>query len=266
MINLPMRIVMKITKSSSSLVFLFFILSWLVRAETIVPKNDITFIQHEYKEDEYYNSTQCPEGAASSYISVSRKYPAIVGLKNNEVQKKINILLKKEAGLNENKWDYPTSIEVTYEITSKSNNEMSLVFLHHHMVCGANHGTYWYNPINLNLTTGKLHTFDDLFVKKYNKTINAILKKQLIQSLGSLGGISRACKGDKNLKEEFCLYTTNNDKFTYDDKSLFIYFNMYEIGAASIGAPVIKIPLTEILGIINPKGPLAFSLNKEGIM
>ena len=258
---------MKVTKSSSSLVFLFFILSWLVRAETIVPKNDITFIQHEYKEDDYYNSTQCPEGASSSYISVSRKYPEIVGLEDKEIQKKINIILKKEAGIYEKKWDYPTSIEVTYEIKNKyNNNEMSLVFLHHHMVCGANHGTYWYNPININLTTGKLHTFDDLFVKKYNKTINVIVQKQLMTSLGSLGGISRACKDDKKLNNEFCLYTTNNEKFTYDDKSLFIYFDMYEIGAASIGAPVIKIPLAEVLGMINPKGPLAFALNKEGIM
>jgi len=219
---------MKVTKSSSSLVFLFFILSWLVRAETIVPKNKITFIQQEYKEDEYYNAIECPEGAASSYISVSRKYPKVLGLKNKEIQRKINLLLKKEAGLNEKKWGQPTTIEVNYEITNKSNNEMSLVFLHHHMVCGANHGTYWYNPINLNLTTGKLHTFDGLFSPKYNKTINAILKKQLIASLGSLGGISRTCKKDKKLNNEFCLYTTNNEKFTYDDKSISLHTSLIE--------------------------------------
>jgi len=253
-------------------VLLFFIFNFVAMGrgnlndEKELTLNKLTFSQKEYKEDEYYNTTECQEGAASSIISVSRKYPEISGIKDKGIQRKINQLFKKSAGLEEAEWDYPTTIKVFYEIISHSNRLLSIKFSHNHFVCGASHDTNWYVLVNLNLNTGEAYEFKDLFLPEYHQKIDLNLKKQITGLLGSLDGIGRYCDEDqkigKGFYDLFCLYTTKNEKFAYDESNLFIYFSMYEIGPASIGPPTVIIPLNDILDIINPKGPLAFALHK----
>jgi len=263
---------MKIMKFFTKLVFLFFIFNSVVmggeidKGEKKLTLNKFTLLQKEYKEDEYYNTTECQEGAASSHISVSRKYPEISGLEDKGIQRKINQLFKKSAGLEEAEWDYPTTIKVSYEIINNSNGFLSVKFLHNHFVCGANHDTSWYALVNLNLKTGEIYNFKSLFLPEYNKKIDSILKKQLLKLIGSLDRVGRDCneehKPEQGLNSLFCLYTINNEKFAYDKNNLFIYFSMYEIGSASIGEPIVTVPLNDVLDIINPKGPLGFALHK----
>jgi len=243
-------------------------LNGVLLTDKSIDRLDYKIKHNEYIEDEHYYDICEDRGAASSYISVSRKYPEITGLKNLAIQQKVNKQLQQAAGFFEKEWDMPTTIKVTYEVMYQNNNVMSVKFYHNHMVCGARHDTGWYRTVNISLTTGDLYYFKDLFIPDYNKKIDSLFKKYFEVYLGeSSDGMGRAC--DKKLSslikidlviadydKLFCVYTLEDEEFTFDKKNLTLYFGMYEIGSAYIGSPEIIIPIEEIRDFYDPSGPL----------
>jgi len=231
---------------------------------------------------------------ASARISVNRKFPFIVGMQNHEIQEIINHKLKEAAGIFETPENRPTTIKVSYKKVYRYNEFLGVKFYHNHFACGANHDVDWFVSLNINLTTGDLYEFKDLFKEGYNKKLDSFIKQYFINLLGDISHIGRPCDRrfekmdyiDVSLattasklrqydpdKDEWsepneiqipiCLYAKSDQIFWFDKENLYILFNMYEIGSAALGKNIVTIPLSKLIDVIHPGGPLAFSLSNN---
>jgi len=231
---------------------------------------------------------------ASAWISVNRSFPIITGMKKSAIQEIINKKLKIAAGLFESPANGPTTIKVSYKIAYRFNEFLGVSFYHNHFGCGANHDVGWFVHLNINLITGDTYDFKDLFKKGYNEKVDPFIKEYFVNLLGDISNIGRPCDrtfeqmdhidislatmGAKlrqydpdrdewsepnEIKIPICLYAKSDQVFWFDKENLYVLFNMYEIGSAALDKNIVTIPLSELIDVIHPDGPLSFSLASD---
>jgi len=174
-------------------------------------------------------------------------YPVVAGLKNTNVQKKINntILnlayeLIKDQGYYENP---ETNITGYYEIKTNERGILSLA-LNNFAFSGGAHGMTIMKSLTFDVETGKQYCLNDLFKpgSNYIDVLSQIIKKQIKER-------------DIPLLTEFNRIRPDQD-FYIADKTLVIYFQLYELTAYAYGMPQFPISVYEIQDIINEDGPL----------
>ena len=228
--------------------------------------HEIIITENEYKEDEYHNLECDSDGEggyhyqATAYISISKKYPSITGLRNKKIKEKINKEIQKAAGLFAKESEWPTTIKVTYQIMYRCNEFLGIVFYHNHFACGGYHDTGWYESLNLNLKTGEKYTFLDLFKPDDYEKVNALVVEYLINQL-DLRESSIFYPKNNNIPLQRC---NENTAYSFDKNNLYILYGMYQVDSAASGEPIISIPLLKLSDSINLNGPLAHVLSHCG--
>lgn len=177
-------------------------------------------------------------------------YPQ-VNLSGNDIwQYKINATISDQ--VRELIWiqigNMPTTVEEMlglYEI--KNNQRLVLSFslsnyTYHYM---AAHGMTYIKSLTFDLEQEKICTLADLFLPESNyvEVISRIVKKQIEQR-------------DIPLLDGFTEIRPDQD-FYIADKSLVIYFQLYEITPYVVGFPMFPISVFDLEDIIVPNGPLA---------
>ncbi|MBU5442000.1 DUF3298 and DUF4163 domain-containing protein [Paenibacillus sp. MSJ-34] len=179
-------------------------------------------------------------------------YPAVSGLRNPAAQQKINAEIARTVHELNRQQGYPqnplTEITGTYEIKTNERGVLSLS-LYNYAYSGGAHG----NTINRSLTfdtnTGRLYRLQDLFKPgaDYVKILSDIVAVQIqARKLPTL--------------EPFASIRPDQD-FYIADKSLVIYFQLYELLPYVYGFPYFPISVYSIEPIVNEEGPLGKMLS-----
>lgn len=177
-------------------------------------------------------------------------YPAVVGLHNHQVQEHINRTIAHQVQLlrqEQQKYQTGTYTEMTghYEIKTNERGILSLTLSNYAYSQHMAHGFTIVKALTFNLLTGKLYTLADLFKpgSNYVAVLSGLVSQQIKQrDLPLLNGFT-AIKPDQD--------------FYLADKSLMIFFQLYEITPYYVGFPMFPINVYDVLSIAAEPGPLS---------
>ncbi|HHT62112.1 MAG: DUF3298 and DUF4163 domain-containing protein [Bacillota bacterium] len=174
-------------------------------------------------------------------------YPIIGGISDKEVQRKINktiirtvYALMQEQGYFDND---STTVTASYEIKNNQGGILSLSLINYAFSGGA-HGLTLIRSLTFNTETGTLYSLKDLF-------------KPDADYVARLSELVRGQIRERNipLLVDFTQIRPDQD-FYIADKSLVLYFQLYELSAYAYGFPYFPISVYEIQDIIDEDGPL----------
>lgn len=176
-------------------------------------------------------------------------YPQVFGMQNQPLESFINhtIVDQTQQLINEQIGSMPSSVEEIIGYCEIKNNQREVLSLsqsnytYHYQ---AAHGMTVIKSLTFDLKKGKLCTFKYLFkpgsdyIKRLSDLIKMQMKKRNIQTL-----------------DEFTTIRPDQD-FYIADKTLVIYFQLYEITPYVFGFPMFPISVYDIQDIIDENGPL----------
>jgi hypothetical protein len=174
-------------------------------------------------------------------------YPIVYGLTNPQVQQRINqaIMSVLHPMLRERGWGSPELVDLNgwFEIKTNEKEVLSLSLLVYSFTGGA-HGLTVNKSLTFNVTTGKMYSLGELFKpdSNYVQRLSAIIQRQITERKIQLLGPFRGIKPDQD--------------YYIADRSLVIYFQLYEITPYYYGFQYFPISIYEIQDIINEDGPL----------
>ena len=148
-------------------------------------------------------------------IEITVEYPQLSGLSDEEIQHKINALIKDSAldpyyylrdrdDINVPDYEWPidnTSWPVEYTIVYDNSNILSVIFEGYAMTRGNAHGTNWVYTVNINMNTGERITIDELF--------DALFREKLSHENFKEVGADAADSDPASMKELFERFEEN---------------------------------------------------------
>jgi len=205
------------------------------------PKTKSVHLKTVQENDIIWSSKKIDENTKDAIINV--QYPQVSGLKNAEVQEKINTLFASEAkkyvdtakesskGAYEElgfKYEYTSNYDIKYN----SNQVISLLFSSNEYTGGA-HGMPEQWSYTINIDTGVVYTLNDLFklVPEYKQVINEKIKKEIAPML----------------MYDAKFQSINEDTTFYvKDEGVVVYFGVYEYTPYAAGFPEFYIPFRSV--------------------
>lgn len=193
-----------------------------------------------------------PVPIVTEYINRPRltfAYPRVTGLPNPAVQQKINQTisglvsqLTADTGYYQNQQAVITG---TYELKTNELGVLSLSIIVYWYSGGA-HGMTVIKSLTFNVATGQVYQLSDLFKpgSDYIRVISDAVRRQIKERQISL------------FEEPFKTIQPEQDYYIAD-KSLVVYFQLYEIAAYVFGILFFPISVYTLQDIINENGPLA---------
>lgn len=196
------------------------------------------------------NITSKDVNTKDELTEIDLKIPVVSGLKDLNLQKKINSMFEKDAISFKNeieemakeyfeeckKYDISMpnySAVVNYKILSKDNNLLSM-YIDYYRYTGGAHGSTTRKSYNIDLNTGKVLDLKDIFKGKldYKGIIDKTIKNEISRNPNLY--FSEDFKG-----------ISDNPCFVIENSNLIIYFQQYEIAPYSSGIPQFNIPLSK---------------------
>ena len=177
-------------------------------------------------------------------------YPQVVGLKHANVQQSINqTIVQLMQYLIQQQYQQQgassfTEMLGTFEIKTNERNILSLSLTNYAYAYQHAHGLTLIKSLTFDVQTGKQYQLKDLFKpnSNYVNVLSKIVQRQINER-------------DIQLLDKFSHISPDQD-FYIADKSLVLYFQLYEITPYYIGLPMFPISVFELQDIIDENGPL----------
>ncbi len=196
----------------------------------------------------------------SVYVKIS--YPQIRGMKNAEVQNKINSFLKNQflevlktyeefVSDSEPFADYPAdwvfSFETSFKLTYLSNDFLSIVMDHYEFTGGA-HGNYFLQGFNFRLSDGKTFQLNDIIKETQFENLSLFCEQEILKQFNANS------LADAGLFEDEINISAEQD-FYIKPNFLVIQFDPYEIAPYSFGSIEIELRFDRIKNLFKPYLP-----------
>ena len=178
-------------------------------------------------------------------------YPVIEGLGNQVTQQRMNHaiirLVYQLIGQQGYYQNHMTQISGYYEVKTNEKGILSLS-IYNFAYSGGAHGLTVQKSITFDVKTGRIYQLKDLFKPNadYVKRLSDLIKQQIKDRDITLLGEFDAIKPDQD--------------FYIADKTLVIYFQLYELVAYAFGFPYFPITVYQIQDIIDEQGPLGITM------
>lgn len=176
-------------------------------------------------------------------------YPRIVGMENQAFQRSMNqsIVRLTQELIDKQVGDSPSTVVDLigyFEIKNNQRDVLSLSLSNYTYHYHAAHGMTYIKSLNFDLKEEGLLTLADLFKPESNYIgrLSEIIQRQIKER-------------EIFLLNPFTPISANQD-FYIADKTLVIYYQLYELTAYAYGFPMFPISLYEIQDIIREDGPL----------
>lgn len=177
-------------------------------------------------------------------------YPQVVGLKHTHVQQSINQTIVQlmqylmQQQYQQQGADSFTEMLGTFEIKTNERNVLSLSLTNYAFAYQHAHGLTLMKSLTFDIETGKSYNLKDLFKpnSNYVDVLSKIVQKQIDER-------------NIQLLDKFSRISPDQD-FYIADKSLVLYFQLYEITPYYVGLPMFPISVFELQDIIDENGPL----------
>lgn len=195
------------------------------------------------------NPVQVMTGRMSTPNGVLKiDYPVVAGLADASVQQKINAAIWEQVNrlITEQGYytDNITTMQGWYEIKSNERGILSLTLGNYAYHYHAAHGLTVNRSLTFDVNTGRQYKLSELF-------------KPGSDYVGVLSGIVAAQIKEREIitLEEFKAISPEQD-FYIADKSLVLYFQLYELTPYAYGFPYFPISVYDLQDIIDEDGPL----------
>jgi len=176
-------------------------------------------------------------------------YPRVIGMQNNRLEQLINrsIVNQTQQLINLQTDSSPsTVVEMlgAYEVKNNQRDVLSLSLSNYTYHYHAAHGMTYIKSLTFDLQQGKLVQLKDLFKpgSDYINRISTLIKAQIAAR-------------NIPLLEDFTTIKPDQD-FYLADKTLVIYFQLYDITPYAFGFPMFPISVYDLQDIIVEDGPL----------
>lgn len=177
-------------------------------------------------------------------------YPQVEGLQNAHVQQSINQMIVQLMQLlvqqqyHQQGTDNFTEMIGTFEIKTNERNVLSLSLTNYAFAYQHAHGLTLIKSLTFDTETGRSYTLQDLFKpgSDYVDVLSTFVQKQINER-------------DIPILNNFSTISPDQD-FYIADKSLVLYFQLYEITPYYIGLPMFPISVFDLQDIIVEDGPL----------
>ncbi|WP_085992673.1 DUF3298 and DUF4163 domain-containing protein [Oceanobacillus senegalensis] len=176
-------------------------------------------------------------------------YPQIIYMQNEIFKREINqaIVEKNQELIDQQIDQIPSNVEEmigTYDIKNNQRQVLSFAFSNYTYYHQAAHGLTIIKSLTFDLEKENTCELKDLFKtdSDYIQKLSSLIEKQIKQR-------------DIPLINDFTGITPNQD-FYIADKTIVIYFQLYELTPYVFGFPMFPISLYDIQDIINEDGPL----------
>lgn len=170
-------------------------------------------------------------------------YPQVSCLANSDAQEIINRTIMENVYELIQKQRPFEEMNGTYELKNNDKGVLSLTLINYAFAGGA-HGNTIVKALNFDVETGHVYTLSELFkpdsdyVQRISEIVKAEIKARDMPTLGDFTEIDP------------------NQDFYIADRSLVIFFQLYEITPYFVGIPYFPISIYALEDIINEKGPL----------
>jgi hypothetical protein len=176
-------------------------------------------------------------------------YPVITGLPNVNTEKKCNqhvvalvqAMIKLQAKTQPSR---PIEMNGHFEVKTNERGILSILFKNHVTSPRVEHGYTMCKSLTFDLINGKQYELSDLFLPEQN-----------YQFIISRSIQSQIRNRQLLLLKPFRLIAPAQD-FYMADKTLVIYFPLYELTPIHYGIPMFPLNIYELLSYANPNGPL----------
>ncbi|WP_044748478.1 DUF3298 and DUF4163 domain-containing protein [Bacillus alveayuensis] len=179
-------------------------------------------------------------------------YPVIYGLKNSEVQRKINydiLTAVQQLMIQQGFYENPlTTITGTFELKSNEKGVLS-VTIKNYAYSGGAHGLTILKGLTFDVKTGKKYSLNELF--KPNSNYTTILSEEVKQQIK---------ERDMLLLSEFKGISPQQDYYIAD-KALVLFFQLYDLTAYVFGFPYFPISVYDVQNIVDEASPLGKMLS-----
>ncbi|ATP41635.1 hypothetical protein CSE16_17220 [Solibacillus sp. R5-41] len=194
-----------------------------------------------------------PVSISTFYVSNGAKqivlYPQVEHLHQPQWQMKVNhaIVEQTKKLMNEQIGNMPSTVEEMlgfYEIKNNQRQVLSLTQTNYTYHNRAAHGMTYIKSLTFDMLKQKICTLEDLFKpnSNYIERISALIHQQIKQR-------------NIELISPFTVIKPDQD-FYVADKTLVIYFQLYDITPYVFGFPMFPISLYDLQDIIDEEGPL----------
>ncbi len=181
-------------------------------------------------------------------------YPQVWGLRNTSVEQSINWTIINQANMlihEQLNNQVPGSTEMTgsYEIKNNQRSILSLTQYNYAYTPPAAHGLTLLKALTFQVQSGKVYTLSELFKpgSNYETRINTIIRAQIKERDVPL------------LDDDFKGISPNQDYYIAD-KSLGIFFQLYDLTPYVYGFPMFPISVYSLQDIIVEDGPLGMMI------
>lgn len=176
------------------------------------------------------------------------QYPVVVGMVNQMAEQRINhriLTLVNKLIIEQGYYQSPqTTIQGWYEIKTNERGILSLSIANYAYPYHAAHGLTIIKSLTFNINTGKSYELKDLFKPD----------SQYVKVLSDLVGL-QIKERNIPLIEEYKGISPEQDYYIAD-KSLVIYFQLYDLAPYAYGFPFFPISVYSLQDIIRENGPL----------
>ncbi|RKQ32733.1 DUF3298 and DUF4163 domain-containing protein [Oceanobacillus halophilus] len=176
-------------------------------------------------------------------------FPKVFLMHNRALQREINqsIVMKTQQLIDKQMKDSPSTLEEmigSFEIKNNQRDVLSFTFSNYAYHQQAAHGMTYINSLTYDLQKEKSVKLKDLFKldSNYVNRISTLIQNQIQQR-------------EIPLLEDFTKIKPDQD-FYIADRSLVIYFQLYELTPYVFGFPMFPISVYDIQDIIDEEGPL----------
>ncbi len=198
--------------------------------------------------------SEFPIKSTSEIIEIDIKIPRIEGIKDKNLENKINknfenraLAFKEDVEDLSKKYENKTNqlenmrkfvCKSNFEVSYNNNNILSVPVIYYQYTGGA-HGVYSKKTYNVNLKTGEELFLKDLFKDNfdYKKLIDEGIRNNINEE-------------PKNYFQDSFKGISDNQDFYITNDSIVVYFQLYEIAPYSAGIPEFKIPFSCIKKVL----------------
>ncbi|TCL76905.1 uncharacterized protein DUF4163 [Hydrogenispora ethanolica] len=174
-------------------------------------------------------------------------YPRVAGLRNSRAQRQMNEAIQRLVNqlISETDYDRNQDVDITgtYELKTNERGVLSLAIINYWYSGGA-HGMTVVKSLTFNVETGQSYTLAELFKpgSDYVRVISDQVRRQIEQR-------------QIPLLTEYRGIAPNQDYYIAD-KSLVVYYQLYELAAYVYGILYFPISVYDLQSLINENGPL----------
>jgi hypothetical protein len=210
------------------------------KENTTVVSTPITITDAEIQEANF-KATKSVVAGTGVVADASRAYidGAIALFKQSADQEVPDI--RAEFGSDNPTTNYEINLKATYVKSSKTES----IVIDQYVYTGGANGSDSYKVFTASLASGKLLALSDIVIPSKQAAFTAYVKKALTDMRPDGG------KAQVTFPEEVKALTFDSFKnWSYTDKSIFIYFDKYEVGPGVLGAIALPIPLSKVKDLL----------------